>query len=723
MKRIIFLFAVFFSYILHAEDNARYVDPFWGLDNRGNTFCGATLPFSMVKLGPDSYCPSRWLNTNSGYSTGNRVYGFSHTHTSGTGGAAKYGHFAVMPMTGDVNRRDFGSTVSEENASPGYYSCLLDREGVSCEFTLTPSVGVHHYRSTDGKPLSLLLDVSSLLDKGSTPQRPLVSAVRIISDTEISGYLSSEGGWNEGRPYRVWFYAVTDKPLSSCGTFREGRMSEGAREEKSVNSKDFSRKAVYLRFDASELTLKLAISFKSAEKAKSNYFAQAADKSFSRIRQEARDTWNSYLDRVDIEAGDLQKMKFYTALYRAFTMPVNRTGEMAGWRDDELYYDDYYAIWDTFRTVSPMLAIVAPEKLAEQICALVNIGLHEGFVPDARSGNCSGLTQGGTNFDIMVADALSKGIEGIDYATSLSLMLKHSSVRTPEPLRYGRDGIEEYNAKGWLGSHFRLSCSRQLEYCACDAAIAIVAYALGKDDIASDYRSRSLRWENLWNPAASSEGFKGFIAPKDSLGNWVPDYDIRQTGVWDKAFYEGSSWQYSFYVPHDIARLIELCGGRSEFVRRLDFFFENGLKNGNSAFFNIGNEPSFLTPMLYIPAGRYDRTAEIVTYIQNNCFKEGRGGLPGNDDAGAMSCWSAFNLLGIFPNPSTDSYFITSPQISKAVFHLPGGRDFTIRVHNFSERNIYVSKILLDGKRVRNHIIHHGSITSGSTLDLYMSEK
>ena len=722
MRRLAVL-ALFLTGALYARDNSRYVDPFWGVDNHGNVFCGAALPFSTVKLGPDAYCPSRWLNTNSGYSTGQRVYGFSHTHTSGTGGAAKYGHFAVMPMTGDVNRRDFSSPVSSETASPGYYSCHLDAEGVDCELTLTPSVGVHHYVSSEGRPLSILLDVSSLLDKGSTPQHPLASGVSILSDTEISGYLASEGGWNEGDPYKLWFYAVADRPFRSFGTFREGRMREGAVEEKSVNPKDFSRKAAYLRFDAPEVTLKVAISFRSADKARLNYISEASGKSFGQIRTEARETWNGYLDRVDLEAAELPKMKFYTALYRALLMPVDRTGDVPEWGEDETCFDDYYAIWDTFRTVSPMLAIVAPEKLAEQINSLINIGRREGFIPDARSGNCSGLTQGGSNCDMMIADAIIKSVPGVDYGEALSLMLKHSTVRTPDPVRRGRDGIEEYNGRGYLSTAFRICCSRQMEYSACDAAIATVASALGREDVAADYRLRSGRWENLWKRDASSEGFLGFIVPKDSLGNWLAGYDPLETGGWNKAFYEGSSWQYSFYVPHDIPRLVELCGGSAEFVRRLDAFFENGLEKGRRAFFNPGNEPSFLTPMLYIPAGRYDRTAETVTYIQNNCFKAGRGGLPGNDDSGAMSCWSAFNVIGIYPNASTDKYFITSPQVSEAVFHLPGGRNFTIRVHDLSGKNIYVHRALLDGKPVRSHVISHQSIISGATLDLYMSER
>lgn len=687
----------------HEADNASYVDPFNGVDNHGNAFCGAALPQSMVKLGPDMRVQAKWPSTNSGYASGCPVYGFSHTHVSGTGGGAKYGHISVMPFSGAVKPEDIGSTVSAEKASPGYYACHIDDENIDCELTLTHSVGFHRYNSAGNKPISLFVDASSLLYKGSTPQHLLASSIEILSDREFCGEVTSDGGWNRGTPFTVYFHAVSDVPVSASILVDDG--------------------AAVLNFDSTSVVLKLAISFKSAERARKNYLREARELSFDEAVDASRKQWNEYLGRVEIDGGELQKMKFFTGIYRSLLMPVDRTGEMPGWEDDEIYFDDYYAIWDTFRTVSPFLSIVAPECIARQIEGLINIGRHEGMMPDARSGNCSGLTQGGSNCDMLIADAAVKGIGGIDYRAALELMTKAADTRSDCPERYGRDCVEEYNAKGYISSENKLSGSRQMEYSACDYAIATVAQHLGEKELAKEYMNRSCRWEKLWNNELEHDGFKGFIAPKDSNGSWVTDYDPTETGIWNKAFYEGSSWQYSFYVPHQQERLIELCGGREEFVRRLDHFFEKGLDEQHKAYYNPANEPSFLTPLLYIAAGRQDRTAEIVSRIQNECFRSGREGLPGNDDSGAMSSWSAFNIIGLFPNASTDIYYITSPQVKSATVHLDGGKDFRIIVHNAGENNIYIRKARLNGKRYDSPFIRHSDILAGSLLELYMDDK
>lgn len=680
-----------------SEDNASLVDPFIGVDASGNTFPGAALPFSMVKLGPDMYLTGRWTTTNSGYRSGAPVYGFSHTHVSGTGGGAKYGHFPVMPFKGDHNRRDFSSRISHESASPGYYSGILE-SGIKAEMTLTPSVGFHRYTSMDGSPLKLFFDISALLDKGSTPQHALDSGVEVESPTEVSGYLNSEGGWNVGAPYKVYFYAVLSSPARNYGTFREGRCAEGNGREWSLNRNDHTRKALYLDLgDAACVDLKVAISYRSIQDARENYRREASAVSFDEARTRARKAWNEYLDRLELKASDEVKTLVYSGLYRSLLMPVVRAGQMR--------QDDYYAIWDTFRTVSPLLAIVAPEAVAAQINSMIDIASEEGFLLDARSGNCSGLVQGGSNADMLIADAISKNIGGVDYARALDLMIRGAECEPDNPRKLGRGGISLYNSLGYIPAEIERSCSRQVEYAACDHSIAVVSRSLGRDSVAAEFMERSRRWRNLWNPEAGDGEFKGFVVPRGSGGEWV-DQDLLQLGSWTSPYYEGNAWQYSFYVPHDVPGLIEACGGKDEFVRRLDRFFDKGME-GDKHYYNVGNEPSFLTPYLYSWAGRPDKTAETVRRIREKYFRLGREGLPGNDDSGAMGSWAVFACLGFFPVAGSDLYVVGSPMVEEAVFHLSNGKDFKIR----------------RGKKNKSLFFHHSDILRGGVMNISIDGK
>ena len=707
-----------------------YVDTCLGVDNTGNTFPGASLPFSMVKPGADVLMPARWTNNNSGYATGRPVCGYSINHVSGTGGAAKYGNFRIMPTTGSVNLRDMSAEVVEEASKPGYYTTTLTN-GIRTEITLTHSVGFYRFEVKDGADsLRLLIDASSLLDKGSTPQHLLTSGIELVSDNEIVGYCKSEGGWNTG-DCDVYFYAHLSRTPSAWGTFRQGRMSQGSRSEKSINSNDHTEKALYLSFssDASApLEIRMALSYVSTQKAKENFLAEAAALTFEEAAQRAEDEWNAILNRIEINGSQEVKTMFYSALYRAMMMPTKRTGEMKGFHSEEVYYDDYYAIWDTFRTATPLVALVAPEKVAEQIESLINIGTHEVWIPDARSGNRSGLVQGGTNYDVMIADACVKGIDGIDYEKALQLMLHAANTEPDKPRLYGRGGITQYNTKGYIPHTIERSGSRQVEYAYCDYAIAMVADHLGYHDLAKEYFERSGRWLNLWNNEAEHDGFRGFVWPKGENGEWLNGYDPLTLSVWNGVFYEGSSWQYSLYAPHDVAKLIELCGGRENFVARLDHFFTKGLqeeefRRGLKGYYNVGNEPSFLTPTLYTWAGRYDLTAKRTREIINTYFSTGRSGLPGNDDSAATGCWCAFHLLGLYPNAGQDYYLLTSPQIESATLHLPDNKKFTIVVHGGSKENIYIRSARLNGRPYNKAWIAHSDIVAGGKLELTMGAK
>lgn len=725
---IFYILIVLFVATFAQKPTVNFIDPFYGVDNDGHTLPGAAMPFSKVKLSPDMVNEKGWLNTNSGYISGRPVIGFSHTHVSGTGGGAKYGNFRVMPLVGAGAQipRDFSSPVTSETAKAGYYSALLTKSGIKAELTLTPSVGFHRYTFPENGKSTILVDASSLLDKGSDTQHLLQSGIELISDTEMSGFCTSEGGWNRGAPYTVYFYAKFDTPASEWGTYRDYRLSVGSKSEKSINAADHSTKSAFFTYQTKAnqiINIKFAISFTSIDKAKEIYQKEAAEKGFEEAHIAAENAWQNYCNRLEIKSDNAAlKSMIYSGLYHAMLMPVNRTGDMPGWDENETYYDDYYAIWDTYRTVFPFLTLVASEKVTETINSLITIGQKEGFMPDARSGNSNGLTQGGSDGDIVVADAFVKGIKGINYSAALNLMLKNATVEPSRRRLEGREGITDFNQLGFVTTATECSGSKQMEYAYCDYAIYQLAKGLKKSDVAEFYLKSSDKWTNLWNPNIENKGAKGFIIPRQKDGSWLPNYDPTQVTGWAGHFYESSSWESSLFVPHNIPQLIKYCGGNDAFVNRLNTFFGNG-ETKQPILYNVTNEPGFLTPCLYTWAGRYDLTAKTVREIMKRSFKSGRAGLPGNDDSGAMSTWLVFNAIGLFPNAGQDYYLLTSPLVSEATFNFQDGKSFKISVKNQSPENIYIVSAKLNGRKFNQAWIRHADIVTGGKLDLIMGNK
>lgn len=698
-----------------------YVNPFIGVDNAGNVFPGATLPFGMVKLGPDCFLSKRWQTPNAGYESNNPVYGFSHTHVSGTGGGAKYGNIAFMPIIGDVNQRDVSSLLIEEKASPGYFSALLQKYDIKVELTTTHSAGLHRYTFLKGGDAHILVDAGSILYKGSTPQILLSSGIEILSDTEIAGYGKAKGGWNVGEAYTVYFYAKFDTPMSGCGTMRNMQIKPGSKKEYALNVHDYSRNGGYFSYKVKageQLNVCVGISFISIEKARENVEKEVAGNSFDIIRNKARVTWETYLEKVSVEGvSEEEKTMFYSALYRTIILPSDRTGENPYWDSVAPYYDDFYAIWDTFRSSSPLITLLWPDKQEEILNALIDIYEEEGYMPDARSGNFNGLTQGGSNSDILIADAVPKGLKKFDVEKAYASMIHNAEIAPLNPRKEGRGGLNLYKEIGYIPYSVERSCSRTLEYAYCDYAVAMVAKHLGKEEAYNKYIHRSFNWENLWYGDKFHEGFKGFIWPRNESEKWLDDseYSVLKVGSWTDPFYESHSWEYSFYVPHDVAGLIAKCGGKDEFIKRLDHYFNRG-------YYKVSNEPGFLTPCLYIWAGAPYKTAERVRQIIERSYNSSRAGLPGNDDSGAMSSWYVFHSMGLFPNAGQDYYLITAPRYPKVTLAV-GEKTFNILVKNAGDNNIYVQSAKLNGRTLKRAWIKHEEIRNGGTLILEMGDK
>ena len=541
----------------------QYVDPRIGSEGVGRTFPGPSMPFGMCKPGPD--CT---IKPNAGWAPMPEVVtGFSQTHVSGTGGGQKYGNILIQPFLGNQPSEQLRKS---EDFSLGYYSTTFEN-GIRTEITTSERCAFYriHYPSNG----SLFIDATHYLGKNPIPdqreQQQFVGAeVEVVSDCEVRGFTRIRGGWNNGDAYTVYFCLISDKPFSS--TEAKGNAT--------------------FQFSDTLLNIKVGISFVSTQQAKRNIPSCDFDTQLSHLR----DSWNQLLSRFDIKGTDVQKRMFYTALYHTMIMPVDKSGENPKWTERP-YYDDYYAIWDTYRSSSPLITLIDPKREADIVNALLNIYKREGYMPDARSGDCNGRTQGGSNADVVIADAFVKGLEGIDYDYALEAMLKDAEADPgADHEKHGRGGLKEYTELGYIPYGIDRAGTRTIEYAYNDYCIALVAKGLGRMDVYEHYLKQSQNWKNLWRSDYEWDDVKGYILPRSADGCWLDSVPWGKSKVfhpqipytpitkvapwylpwWSTFFYEALSAEYSLSIPHDVPSLIAACGGEDTFRKRLDMFFD-----------------------------------------------------------------------------------------------------------------------------------------------------
>ncbi len=698
---------------------ARHIDPFLGADAGGNVFPGPALPFGMIKPGPDMIQGEN--DPNAGWTATGDIRGFSQTHVSGTGGGAKYGNILIMPTVDDIAPLDSQSLRADEKASAGFYSVKLARSAVSVEITAARRTALYRFTYPASPQSSLLFDVSHCLlssVRHGESQSLTASEVNVLSPTEVAGSSSVTGGWNkQPNSYTVYFYAMTDTPAASSGTWLNGHLQPGI---KTVRGEANSNSGAWLSLPThagQQVLMKIGISFISIEQARRNATTEISAFDFAATQAAAVAAWDRALSKIELKGPtDEQAQVFYTALYHTMLMPTDRTAENPLWKSSEPYYDDYYAIWDIFRTSGPLLTLIAPNRESAIVRSLVDIYRHEGWLPDARSGNYNGRVQGGSNAEFLITDAYVKGLQGIDWTTAYAAELHDAETAPADHFKEGRGGLEDWHKLGYVsieGSDRPGSVS--MEYAANDYEIALLARGLGNTADYAKYLARSANWKNLWDSTFNEGGFNGFIRPRHQDGTWLSPFTAMDGCSWGgTTFYEGNSWTYSFFVPQDVASLIKQVGGQQKFVERLDAFFDLPGR------YDVGNEPGFLSPYLYIWAGRPDKTAARVRQIIAASFHAGRSGLPGNDDSGAMSSWYAFGQMGIFPNAGQDIYLIGSPSFEETTIHLAGNKDFTIEAINVSADNKYVIAAKLNGKPLDRAWLHHKEIAAGGRLTLTM---
>ncbi|MDR3792434.1 MAG: GH92 family glycosyl hydrolase [Terracidiphilus sp.] len=698
---------------------SRFVDPMLGVAGGGNVFPGPVVPFGMIKPGPDMTFGAR--DYNAGWNDQGTIRGFSQTHVSGTGGGAKYGNILIQPTTGPIAPFDAASDRSDERAAAGLYGVALTRWGVDVQITATRRSALYRFTYPAGQPANLLVNVAAFLRSGyrtGETQQLVGSKVQVLSPTELAGSTTIQGGWNkQTTPYTVYFYAVTDTPAATSGVWLGFDRKPGIRETAGGANQPAG---AWLTFPGSQprtVRMKLAISFISVEQARQSLAAEVPAFDFDATRAATLALWDKALSRIEIEASQDQKKIFYTALYHTMLMPVDRTGENPLWQSSEPSYDDFYAIWDTFRSSSPLLTLMDPDRQAAIVRSLVDIYRHDGYLPDARSGNFNGRTQGGSNAEFLLTDAYLKGLKGIDWNAALTAEIHDAEVPPADHFKEGRGGLDDWKRLGYVsleGSD--RPASVHMEYAANDYEIALLAKGLGRTEDYKKYLARSGNWRNLWDKDFTDGGFSGFIRSRHRDGSWLTPFTALDFCTWNgPTFYEGNSWTYSLFVPQDVAGLIQQTGGAETFIRRLDAFFDVPFR------YDVGNEPGFLAPYLYIWAGRPDKTAERIHQIIAKSYHAGPTGLPGNDDSGAMSSWYAFGQMGFFPNAGQGVYLIGSPAYARTTLHLVGGKAFTIEARNLSDKAIYVVAATLNGKPLDRAWLRHQEIVSGGHLVLTMA--
>lgn len=702
------------------------VDPFIGVHGGGNVHPAATLPYSVVSLGPDvEYVQSP---SGYGYTPNKKIIGFSHARTSGTGGGGRYGNFAVLPQTGKINLSNKAITVKNEFASPGYYTCDMDGSNIHVALTLSNHVGFHQYTFNEGDTATILLDVSSTR---LTKEKSFCTEahVDILSDKIVTGYAKYKGGWGGDNPYTAYFYAEFENSAIEKGTWNKETISTG-----NLSAQSFDKENLYIgsffKFlihkNNQPVKFKLAMSYTSIEKAR-QYFNQSPGWNFNTFKKSGESIWTTFLNRIKVEGGTADQQKlFYTSFYRQAMIPRDLTGDNPLWKSDEPHFWDFYTFWDTYRTTDPLLTIIDPKKSAEIIRCLLDVYQHRGWLPEAWTGGDYGSVQGGSNPDVVVAEAIVKGIKGFNYELAYKALLADVENQSPDPLKAGRF-VKVFEKYGYLPSESLTKfnnppngTSRTLEYSYNDFCIALAAKKLGKINDYNKFLKRSGKvFDNLF-----SDSLQLFWA-KDSLGRWLPDFNKGESngksvgGVWmgwNGPYYEGSPLSYSCSSVQDVERLIRLHGGKKEFVAFLDDIFDNG-------HFESDNEPAMHLPYMYIYAGEPHKTYERLKDVFKTKYKTVSNGWPGNDDAGTTAAWYMWGNMGIYPMAGQDIYLLTTPTFSSTQLAVANKQSFTIETKNLSETNSYIQSATLNGKLFNQAWIRHRDIVKGGKLILIMGDK
>ena len=717
------------------EDLTRLVDPFIGTAsynnddgaddgfNTGNTFPGATFPFGMVQLSPDN------APVPGGYRYASTTIGaFSFTHFSGRG-IQCWEDVGLMPTMGPIttspgtNWRAWSSPFrhTTEQAWPGRYRVTLDDHGIDAELTVTPRTGMARFTfpspSTAGAAAPTLLINAGHSAAGNSATG---TQLTVVAPNRVVG--SAESG-NCGGPfkYRVYFAAELDQPFVTFGTWSGDALAAGQPQTAGAAS------GAWLSFPpgTTQVQVRVGLSFVSTDGALANLAAENGGAwDFDAVARAAGAAWDARLHAIEVTGGTgTQRTVFYTALYHTMLHPNlfdDADGRYLGFDGliDQVaaghHQYENFAGWDNYRSEMPLLAIIAKPEMSDMLASLVDMAARDpgGGLPrwQQAASNSGGMV--GDSQPVVLATGYAFGVRSFDTDAALAAMDRGASA--PDTTSAGhpvREGLESYLSKGYVSSDDWGSASITLEYAIDDFAIAQLAAATDHGEMRDRYLARAANWRNLWSPAHG-----GFIAPRDAAGIFS-DVQAETT----EGFVESSAEEYVWMVPHDVRGLIDAMGGDAAAVARLDTFFTELNSRGAHAF--MGNEPGESGPWVYDFAQAPHRTQDVVRRILLQLFTAAPNGLPGNDDAGALSSWAVFGSIGLFPGiPGVGGFLVGSPLFPRTVVHLDGDRTLQIEAPDASADRRYVTALRLDGTAHDAPWIAWADVAGGATLQFTLND-
>lgn len=721
-----------------------YVRPFVGAKGEGNTFPGASAPFGMVQISPDTDI-TNW-DTDSGYEYADpTIMGFTLTHLSGTG-CPDLGDFLFMPQVGkpefisgpkDHPEEGYQSGFShtDESAAAGYYKVKLQKSGVTTELTTGDRAGILRFTFPASDEASILTDLSHVINGGrwSIAQ----SRLRIEDGATVTGF-HLVNGWAKER--YLYFAARYSRPFDEAQIICNGKpvlytsyVNYRFRSRKEAAGTNLQFLAKYKTHANEVIRVKVAVSAVSAANALQNLDAELSVWDFDKLREATRAKWDKELSKIQIEGSDEQKAIFYTSLYHAFLTPnlyQDVNGDYRGF-DQNIHraknFTEYtvFSLWDTFRAEHPLLALIQAPRDSDMINSLL---AHfdqsaDHLLPMWELQGNETWCMIGYHAAPVIADGFLKGVKGFDAQRAYAAI--KDTAMSPD-----YDGLASYRKIGWVPfDEEDESLSKTLEYAYDDYSIAQMAKALGKTYDYNYFLKRAGSYKNIYDRNL------GWMRPKDSAGNWRTNFDAHLFGGGTNLadVTEGTSSQYSWFVPQDVPGCISLAGGKEKFIEKLDLFFDakqsekfqhnlsaNDLRGCIGEYWH-GNEPAHHVIYLYCYAGQPWKAAERLHQVVTTQYGSGPGSLCGNDDCGQMSAWYLFTCMGFYPVcPASDYYVIGAPQIPQAAMRLSNGRKFMMIAKNISNQNIYVQSVRLNGKNWDSPFLPYKELKGGGKIEFVM---
>ena len=712
------------------DDILNYVNPFIGTAGHGHTFPGATSPFGMVQLSPDTGLEG-WDWCSGYHYSDNSIIGFSHTHLSGTG-RSDLMDVMLMPFVGDVKLQagtkenpDWGYrsrfSHDEEWASPGYYKVNLKDYDIMAELTVSPRCGIHRYTFPENINSHIILDLSHHFSTDSV----IYTSLEVINNNTITGQRKTKGWGEPGEKYwsnqQLFFAMQVSKPFQSVNVVTDDMIIEDKRAEgKNI-------KAI-LNFETKQnekVLIKVGISAVSIENALRNLSNEIPDWDFDEVLAKTQAEWRSKLSTIAVSAPEETKNIFYTAFYHSLLAPClynDVNGEYLG-SDKKVHtiqdFSNYtvMSLWDTFRAQNPLLTLIAPDKTNDIINSMLAQYDEYGLLPVWSLWSSETNCMIGYHSIPVIVDAYFKGIRGYNVEKAYEAM-KTSAMQD-------EFGVKELKQYGYIPyDKYNKSVSTSLEYCYDDWCIAQIAKDLKRNDDYEYFMKRAATYKTYFDKEYKL--MNGF----SSKGKFHRPFDPFYSSYGKCDWVEGNSWQYSFFVPHDVEGLIALHGDKNTFAEALDKLFSVPTDmSGHDVPIDItgligqyahGNEPSHHVAYLYNYAGQPHKTQEKVHEIMTTLYTTQPDGLCGNEDCGQMSAWYVYSAMGFYPvNPAGGVYVFGKPMLGKADLKI-GANTFTIEAHNLSKENIYIQSIKLNGEKYNKLYITHQDIVKGGKLEFEM---